>query len=90
MLNKLLLKIFNLPVIIRTRFYPRFNSLLFRLKGITFGRNMMIMGKVSVIGEGRITIGDDFYMSSGDAISAISSNLQGAFFTDNPEAKIYI
>ncbi len=51
---------------------------------------MMIMGKVSVIGEGRITIGDDFYMSSGDAISAISSNLQGAFFTDNPEAKIYI
>ena len=50
MLNKLLLKILNLPVIIKTRFYPRFNRLLFRLKGVTFGRNMMIMGKVSVIG----------------------------------------
>lgn len=90
MLNKLLLKIFNLPVIIRTRFYPRFNRLLFRLKGITFGRNMMVMGKVSVIGEGSITIGDDFYMSNGDHINPISSNLQGTFFTDNPMAKIKI
>jgi len=90
MLNKLLLKILNLPIIIRTRFYPRFNRLLFRLKGVTFGRNMMIMGKVSVIGEGSITIGDNFYMSSGDHVNPISSNLQGAFFTDNPEAKISI
>ena len=82
MLNKLLLKILNLPIIIRTRFYPCFNRLLFRLKGVTFGRNMTIMGKVSVIGDGKITIGDDFYMSSGDTISAISSNLQGAIFTE--------
>ena len=82
MLNKLLLKILNLPIIIRIRFYPRFNRLLFRLKGVTFGRNMTIMGKVSVIGDGKITIGDDFYMSSGDTISAISSNLQGAIFTE--------
>lgn len=90
MLNKILLKIFNLPVIIRTRFYPRFNRLFFRLRGITFGRNMTIIGKVSVIGEGKITIGDDFYMTSGDHVNPISSNQQGAFFTDNPEANISI
>ena len=90
MLNKLLLKIFNLPVIIRTRFYPRFNRLWFRLKGVTYGRNINIMGKVSVIGEGSITIGDDFYMTSGDHVNPISSNQQGAFFTDNPKAKINI
>lgn len=90
MLNKLLLKILNLPIIIRTRFYPRFNRLLFRLKGVTFGQNMTIMGKVSVIGRGEITIGDDFYMTSGDHVNPISSNLQGAFFTDNSDAKINI
>lgn len=50
----------------------------------------MVMGKVSVIGEGSITIGDDFYMSNGDHINPISSNLQGTFFTDNPMAKIKI
>lgn len=90
MLNNLLLKILNLPVIIKTRFYPRFNRLLFRLKGITHGRNMTIMGKVSVIGEGSVTIGDDFYMTSGDHVNPISSNQQGAFFTDNSDAKISI
>ena len=90
MMNKLLLKILNLPVIIKTRFYPRFNRLFFHLKGVTFGRNMMIMGKVSVIGEGSITIGDGFYMTSGDHVNPISSNQQGAFFTDNSDAKISI
>ena len=90
MLNKRLLKILNLPVIIRTRFYPRFNRLLFRLKGVTFGQNMTIMGKVSVIGGGCITIGDNFYMTSGDHVNPISGNQQGTFFTDNPDAKISI
>ncbi len=90
MIDNLLLKIFNLPVIIRTRFYPCFNRLLFRLKGVTYGRNMTILGKVSVIGKGSITIGEDFYMTSGDHVNPISSNQQGAFFTDNPEAKIHI
>ena len=90
MSNKILLKVLNLSVIVRTRFYPRFNRLFFHLKGVTFGQNMTIMGKVSVIGGGSITIGDDFYMTSGDHVNPISSNQQGAFFTDNSEAKIYI
>lgn len=90
MMRRLFLKILNLPIIIRTRFFPRFNRLLFRLKGVIFGRNMTIMGKVSVIGDGKITIGNDFYMTSGDHVNPISSNLQGAFFTDNSEAKINI
>lgn len=48
------------------------------------------MGKVSVIGQGKITIGDNFYMTSGDHVNPICSNLQGAFFTDRPEAEIRI
>ena len=90
MLNKIILKFLNLPTIIRLRFYPHFNRFVFRLKGVTFGRNMTIQGKVSLIGDGQITIGDDFYMSSGDHVNPIISNMQGAFFTDNPKAKINI
>ena len=90
MLNRIILKIFNLPTTIRLRFYPRFNRLLFRMKGVEFGRNMTIQGKVSLIGEGRITIGDNFYMSSGEHVNPIISNMQGAIFTDNPEARINI
>ena len=90
MLNKIILKFLNLPTIIRLRFYPHFNRFMFRLKGVTFGRNMTIQGKLSLIGEGNITIGDNFYMSSGDHVNPIISNMQGAFFTDNPKANINI
>ena len=90
MLNKLILKVLNLPTIIAVRFYPAFNRFLFRLKRIKFGRNMTIVGKVSVVGDGYISIGDNFYMSSGNHINPISANMQGAFFTDRPEAKISI
>ena len=82
MINKLLLKLFNLPIILSTRFYPRFNSLLFRLKGIIFGRNMTIIGKVSVIGEGSITIGDDFYMTSGSHVNPISGNNEASWLIE--------
>lgn len=82
MLNNILLKIFNLPVIIRTRFYPRFNRLLFRLKGINFGRNMTIMGKVSVIGKGNIRIGENFHMTSGNHVNPISGNDEASWFVE--------
>ena len=90
MLNRLILKFLNLPTIIAVRFYPAFNRFFFRLKGITFGHNMTIVGKVSIVGEGGISIGDNFYMSSGNHVNPISANIQGAFFTDRPEAKIAI
>ena len=48
------------------------------------------MGRISVIGMGKIVIGDNFYMSSGEHINPISSNLQASFFTDSPNAKIRI
>ena len=90
MLSSIVLKILNIPIIVSNRFYPRYNRLLLRLKGVDYGKNMTIMGKVSVIGEGKITIGDNFYMTSGDHVNPISSNQQGAFFTNNSEAKINI
>lgn len=58
------------------------NRLLLRCKDITFGQNMCILGKVNVINQGKITIGDNFMMTNGHAINPISSNLQGAFYTE--------
>ena len=51
---------------------------------------MNVLGRISVVGGGKITIGDNFYFSSGDAINPIGSNLQGAILTDSHEARISI
>lgn len=83
-------KILNIPTALRIKFSPAFNRWLFRKKKVTFGKNMTIMGKVSVIGPGKISIGDNFIMTSGEHINPISANLQGAFFTDSPNARIEI
>ena len=90
MLNRIILKILNLPTIIGVRFYPLFNRYFFRLKGIRYGRNFTVMGKVSIVGEGKVTIGNNFYMTSGNHVNPISSNLQGSILTDNPKVEIHI
>lgn len=83
-------KLFKIPSVLRLKYSSKYYRWLFRKKGITFGNNMSIMGRISVIGMGKIVIGDNFYMSSGEHINPISSNLQASFFTDSPNAKIRI
>lgn len=90
MLKSVFLKLLNIPQIIRVKLYPYYNRLYFKLKSIKYGSNFKIRGKVSVIGPGEIVIGDNFYMTSGEHVNPISSNMQGAFFTDSPDAKIFI
>ena len=89
MLNRLILKVINLPVAFHTRWYPRFNRFYFRGKRVRYGENMKILGKTNVVNQGEISIGDNFYMTSGDAINPISSNLHGAFFVEEG-AKVVI
>lgn len=83
-------KIINLPAIFRVKFGPTYNRWFFRKKGVSYGDNATVMGKVSIIGPGRITIGNNFCMTSGEHINPISANLQGSFYTDSPNAKIII
>lgn len=89
-MKKIILKLLNFSQTIRIKLSPSFNLFFFRAKGVVFGENMTIMGKVSVIGPGKISIGDNFMMTSGEHINPISANLQGAFFTDSPNARIEI
>lgn len=89
-MSSLIFKLLNVSSILSIKLGPFLNRWLFRTKGISFGNNMTIMGKLSVIGPGKITIGNNFMMTSGNHINPISANLQGSFFTDSPNAKITI
>ena len=83
-------KILNIPTTIRVKFGSSYYRWLFRKKGVKYGRNLSVLGRISVIGSGKIVIGDNFCMTSGEHINPISSNLQASFFTDSPEAQIRI
>lgn len=90
MLNKITIKLINVPSALRIKCTPMFNRWLLRAKGVVTGKDCTIIGKIKVIGHGKITIGDNFMMTSGEHINPISANLQGTFFTDSPKARITI
>lgn len=84
MLKQFLIKLLNLPTTLRVKLYPRINRMTLKAHGVVFGRNLQIPGKVSwLIGGARISIGDNFYFSSGDAVNPMTSNLQGAIYLEN-------
>lgn len=90
MLNRFLLKLLNLPTALRIKFFPRYNRWKLKAISVTTGKNCTIIGNISIIGSGIISIGDNFMMTSGEHINPISANLHGSFFTDSPNARIYI
>ncbi len=83
-------KLLKFPSVLRLKYSSKYYRWQFRKKGITFGNNMSIMGSISVIGLGKIVIGDNFCMTSGEHINPISANMQASFFTDSPDAQIRI
>jgi len=83
MTKVLAVKILNILTALNIKLSPSYNRFLFRLKGVTFGKNMCILGKVNIVGSGKITIGDNFMMTNGHAINPISSNMQGVFYTES-------
>lgn len=89
MIKKLVFKIINLPVSLRIRLYPYINRALLWAKNVSHGTNCKIYNRISIIGKGKISLGENFTMTSGDAINPISSNLMGCFYTE-PGAEIII
>ena len=88
-LKKSIVKILNLPVAIRTKIYPSYNRLIFKLKGVEYEKNFKVFNKIYLIGKGTIRIGNDFMFTSGDCINPISRNLRGCIYTE-PHSKITI
>ena len=83
-------KLFRIPSVLCLKYSSGYYRWLFRKKGIVFGNNMSVKGRISVIGLGKIVIGDNFCMTSGEHINPISANIQASFFTDSPDAQIRI
>ncbi len=80
---------------LRIRFYRLFNRLYFLLKGIKYGKNMLAYNKVYLTGYcrrrgGKIVIGDDFHLTSGDCINPICRNIRACFHLGSPHACITI
>ena len=83
MLKQFLLKLFNLPTALRIKLYPRINRMILKSHGVVFGKNIQIPGKVLWLIRGaRITIGDNFYLSSGNGVNPIASNLQADVYVE--------
>lgn len=90
MLKQFLLKLFNLPTALRIKLYPRINRMILKSHGVVFGKNIQIPSKVLwLIRGGRITIGDNFYLSSGNGVNPIASNLQADVYVE-PGANLTI
>ena len=77
---------------LRIKFYRWFNRLYFRLKGVEFGKNLTAYNKVYLTGykQGKITIGDDFHLTSGDCVNPICRNIRARIFRGTPNAVITI
>lgn len=71
-------------------FYRLWNRLYFKLIGIKYGKNMQVFDKVYVNGYGKITIGDNFVFTSGEAINPICRNIRGCFATTTADSTIVI
>ena len=83
-MKQFLIKLLNFPTTLRIKMYPRINRLILKANGAVFGKNLQIPGKVSWLIRGaRITIGNNFYLSSGNGVNPIASNLQGAIYLEN-------
>ena len=83
-MKQFLIKLLNFPTTLRIKMYPRINRLILKANGAVFGKNLQIPGKVSWLIRGaRITIGNNFYLSSGNGVNPIASNLQGAIYLGN-------
>lgn len=83
MLKQFLIKLLNLPTTLRIKLYPRINRMILKTHGVEFGKNLQIPGKVSWLIRGaRITIGDNSYLSSGNGVNPIASNLQADVYVE--------
>ena len=64
---------------IYTAFFWRANRLLFKLNGISYGRNLMVNGLfiIDIANSAKVNIGDDCFLNSGRGINPLCANNKG-------------
>ena len=77
---------------IKIKFYRIYNRWFFRRKGVVFGVNMIAYNKVYLTGnrKGRVIIGDNYYLTSGDCINPICRNIRACIHLGSPRTVITI
>jgi acetyltransferase-like isoleucine patch superfamily enzyme len=79
---------------LKIKFYKRFNHWYLKYKGFLFGKNMQVYNKVYITGYsrpmGRIKIGDNFNLTSGDSINPICRNIRACIHLGSPRAIVTI
>lgn len=62
-------------------FWKKVNRVLFKFKGVRFGKNLQIYNRVYLqIIKGTLSIGDNFTMTSGDCINPLCRNVRACVF----------
>lgn len=89
-MKKLIIKFLNVSSAMQVKLSTVINRLRFYAKGVKLGNNCHLLGWISIVGNGKITIGDNFCMTSGEHINPISSNLQASIFTETQSSVIHI
>ncbi len=90
MLHIFFYKLFRILPKLKNIYFRIWNKLYFKLIGIKYGKNMQVFDNVYVNGYGKITIGDNFVFTAGEAINPICRNIRGCFATTTKESKITI
>lgn len=73
------------------RLYSYYNRFRLMMYGVEYGKNCIIQGKlyIKLSSTAKVSIGDNFYFSSGRCINALCTNRLGAFYaTDNADIRI--
>lgn len=81
-MKQFLIKLLNFPTTLRIKMYPRINRMILKAHGVVFGKNLQIPGKVSWLIGGKLKNGDNFYLSSGNSVNPIASNLQADVYVE--------
>lgn len=90
MAKRLIGKFLHIFPRVRQSFYKQYNKIYFKARGVKYGKNFQVYNKVYVIGEGTVSIGDDFLFTSGDSINPICRNIRGTIYTMTPQSEIII
>lgn len=71
-----------IPRRLRKIFYKYYNRFLFYVNGVKFGKNMQVFNRfyLSKHPKARITIGDNFIFTSGEAFNPLCRNIRGCIY----------
>lgn len=89
-MTSFLYRFFRILPKLKNNYYRIWNKLYFKLIGIKYGKCMQVFNKVYVNGYGKITIGDNFVFTSGEAINPICRNIRGCLATVTKDSEIVI